>query len=246
MRTGPHPLSRIALTVLSAYAGDFNRRYSRVGHLFQGRFKASRIVNDRHLLAVVCYIHRNPVDAGMAVRSDEYAWSSDQFYRRGGGPRWLDCTRVTGLLSPDSREAIHLYARLMDTETTSKRKKPALAYPAQIGTSIARPMSLADGTGASVEVFAQAVALSFGEPLERLRSASRERSLSRARALTALLARELAGIPLSRTAWYFGRDESTVARAAFALQSQCVKNPELRNLVDRLRAQLSPPETMHD
>ena len=44
----------------SSYAEWFNRRQRRVGHLFQGRYKAFLIQENRHLQALVRYIHVNP------------------------------------------------------------------------------------------------------------------------------------------------------------------------------------------
>jgi REP-associated tyrosine transposase len=49
------------------------RRHRRVGHLFQGRYKAFLIEKDRYLMALVRYIHENPVKAGLVARASEYA-----------------------------------------------------------------------------------------------------------------------------------------------------------------------------
>ena len=52
----------------SAYTQDFNHRHRRVGHLFQGRYKAFLVERDRYWVALLRYIHRNPVEARV-VRS---------------------------------------------------------------------------------------------------------------------------------------------------------------------------------
>jgi putative transposase len=239
VRTGSQPLSRVFLTLLSAYAGDFNRRYRRVGHLFQGRYKSSRVHADGHLLAVVRYIHRNPVDAGIVTRTSDYPWSSDRFYRGGGGPAWLDLETVKGIFSQDAAAAARLYSQIIDSETSAERDASDFAEAVRAKHHGSRPVASAGGRNSSVELFARAVCRAVGEPLARVRSASRERPLSRARALTALLARECAGIPLSRTAGYFGRDESTVARTALAIQAQRAEDNELETLFQRIRAQLT-------
>lgn len=57
------------------YAMRFNRRYDRVGHLFQNRFDARLIEGDRHLLAVRRYVIENPVRAGLCRRWEEWPWS---------------------------------------------------------------------------------------------------------------------------------------------------------------------------
>lgn len=46
------------------------------GHLWQGRFKAFPIQEDGHLLAVLRYVERNPLRAGLVERSEDWPWSS--------------------------------------------------------------------------------------------------------------------------------------------------------------------------
>jgi putative transposase len=62
-------------SVFGEYARYFNTRYQKVGHLFQGRFKAS-LLDDAHLWNAVAYVERNPVRAGMVSRAEDYRWSS--------------------------------------------------------------------------------------------------------------------------------------------------------------------------
>ena len=45
----------------AGYAAYFNKKYKRMGHLFQGRFHAIHIKNDRQLMTVFVYIHANPI-----------------------------------------------------------------------------------------------------------------------------------------------------------------------------------------
>lgn len=58
------------------YTQRFNRRYKRVGHLFQGRFKSILVEQDSYLLELCRYIVLNPVRANMVASLDEYPWSS--------------------------------------------------------------------------------------------------------------------------------------------------------------------------
>lgn len=58
------------------YAQTFNRRHGTVGHLFQARYGARLVQRERHGLAVVRYIVRNPVRAGLCEHPGEWPWSS--------------------------------------------------------------------------------------------------------------------------------------------------------------------------
>jgi len=58
------------------YTQRFNRKHNRVGHVFQGRYKAILIEKDAHLLELCRYIVRNPVAAGMVEDVPAWPWSS--------------------------------------------------------------------------------------------------------------------------------------------------------------------------
>jgi REP element-mobilizing transposase RayT len=55
VRTGKAPLSRNMRSLLSGYAGYFNRRHKRHGHLFQNRFKSIVCEDDPYLLELTRY-----------------------------------------------------------------------------------------------------------------------------------------------------------------------------------------------
>ena len=58
----PKSITALLQGVCTSYTMYFNRKYKRVGHLFQGRFKASTIANDAYLEHISRYIHLNPKD----------------------------------------------------------------------------------------------------------------------------------------------------------------------------------------
>jgi putative transposase len=68
-------LSRGMRQVNGTYAQRFNRRHGRCGHLFQGRFGATLVETDRHILELIRYVANNPVRAGLARRPEEWRWS---------------------------------------------------------------------------------------------------------------------------------------------------------------------------
>jgi putative transposase len=53
---------------------------SGMGHVYQGRFKSFPIAADEHLLAVLRYVERNPLRAGLVERAEDWRWGS--LYRR--------------------------------------------------------------------------------------------------------------------------------------------------------------------
>lgn len=69
-------VSHIMKKINTTYAIYFNKKYQLNGHLFQGRFKSEIIESDDYFLAVIRYIHNNPVKAGIVLLPQEYKWSS--------------------------------------------------------------------------------------------------------------------------------------------------------------------------
>ncbi|MEW6726795.1 MAG: transposase [Bacillota bacterium] len=115
LKTERKPLSKIMHRINGNFARHFNLKYQRSGHVFQGRYKAILIQDERYLLAVLRYIHRNPVAAGVSDTTTDYAYSSDNYYRRQQG--WpVDIDMVLDCLADDRLKALEKYQELMAQE----------------------------------------------------------------------------------------------------------------------------------
>jgi hypothetical protein len=53
VRTGKRPLARVMRSLLTGYAGAFNRRHRRSGHLFQNRYRSIVVDEDPYMLELV-------------------------------------------------------------------------------------------------------------------------------------------------------------------------------------------------
>jgi putative transposase len=69
-------VSRWMHWLMTTHVRRYLGRYRSSGHVWQGRFKAFPIQEDEHLLAVMRYIERNPLRAGLVGRAEEWTWSS--------------------------------------------------------------------------------------------------------------------------------------------------------------------------
>lgn len=69
-------LSKIMQGVSLTYVLWFNKKYGKVGHLWQGRFKNMIIQKDRYLIDCLNYIEYNPIRAKLISSPLEYMWSS--------------------------------------------------------------------------------------------------------------------------------------------------------------------------
>lgn len=73
-------IGRIMHRVLTGYTQYYNRRYKKVGHVLQGRYKSVLCQSETYLTTLVKYIHLNPVKAKMVSRAEEYRFSSHRAY----------------------------------------------------------------------------------------------------------------------------------------------------------------------
>jgi putative transposase len=62
--------------LMTCHVRRYHRHYNSSGHVWQGRFKAFPIQQDRHYLSVLRYVEGNPLRAGLATRAEEWVWSS--------------------------------------------------------------------------------------------------------------------------------------------------------------------------
>src|SRR5437867_3530730 len=74
------PLSKFMQGLQQAYTQYFNRRHHKVGHLFQGRYHAIICDKDAYLLALVRYIHLNPIRAKLTRRPEQFRYSGHREY----------------------------------------------------------------------------------------------------------------------------------------------------------------------
>lgn len=74
------------------YTRRFNNQNLKKGHLFQGRYKSILVQNDAYVTHLSCYIHRNPLKAGIVSRLIDHKWSSYPiiiYAYTNKGPDWL-------------------------------------------------------------------------------------------------------------------------------------------------------------
>lgn len=116
-------LSRGMHWLNGTYAGRFNKRHKRWGHLLGGRFKAFLIDKESYFMEVLRYTVLNPVRAGMVERPEDYRWSS---YRATAGlelaPGYLDIEAALGAFAPDPAIARSYYREFVLARIGSKER----------------------------------------------------------------------------------------------------------------------------
>jgi REP element-mobilizing transposase RayT len=93
------PLGGILKRIGVRYVPWFNKKYGRIGHLFQDRYRSEPIADNRQLLAALRYIHQNPLKARLCQQAGDYRLSSYGCYV--GRPGITDVEFVLKMLSED-------------------------------------------------------------------------------------------------------------------------------------------------
>jgi len=91
LSTGERPVSKALQALFAGYAGYFNYRYRRSGHLFQNRYKSTLCESERYMRELVRYIHLNPVRAGLVDGIHglgRYRWSGHRALLGLDKPEW--------------------------------------------------------------------------------------------------------------------------------------------------------------
>jgi len=96
------------------YTQRLNRKHARVGHVYQGRFKATLVERDVYLKELARYIALNPVRAGMVSSAEQWDWSS---YRITIGldfcPTWFDRRGLLNQFGRNRKAALQNYMQFV-------------------------------------------------------------------------------------------------------------------------------------
>ncbi|MDD2482435.1 MAG: transposase [Lutispora sp.] len=122
IQTMDKKLQEIMHGINNKYSKYFNNKYKRVGHVFQSRYKAILIQDERYLISLIRYLHRNPIRAKMCEKVENYEWSSDVFYRKNIAG-FIEINIILEMLSQDRAQAIKLYREYMELEEDEEVKK---------------------------------------------------------------------------------------------------------------------------
>jgi putative transposase len=96
------------------YTQRFNRTYDRVGHVFEGRYKAILVQKDSYLLELARYVVLNPVRARMVRAPEDWPWSSYRaMISAPAVPEWLETRAILAAFGETESDAVAHYVRFV-------------------------------------------------------------------------------------------------------------------------------------
>ena len=111
-KSGQQGISAVMRKLLTWYAQYYNRRHGRTGHLFENRYKSILCDEGSYLLALIRYIHLNPVRAGVITSITElnsYPWSGHSTIMEKTRYDWMDTAYVLNQFADKKKTARRAY-----------------------------------------------------------------------------------------------------------------------------------------
>ena len=254
----PQPNLSVAMQWLNgSYAGYYNKKHQRSGHLFQGRYKAMLIDADKYLKHLSRYIHLNPVRAKLVIKPVEYPWSSySAFIRTIKASDWLETRWLLAFFGRKEKEAIRNYKNFVegiDIEAVENPNKHVHGCFILGDTDFVNwvkdtflstrddekeiPQLKRLKPKVSLETILQAVCDEIGSREEQI--LEKGRKSNRARELAIYLARDLSGVPGKDLGDFF-RGVSSAAITVRYSQVVCAaaRDRRLRGQLNRIRERI--------
>jgi hypothetical protein len=238
------PLSKAMQSLLYRYTRYYNRRYHKIGHLFQGRYKAILCDRDSYLMELIRYLHLNPVRAGMCKEPGGYRWSSHGEYLRGLSSRGIAVAQGLGFWGSQRGQALRAYRQFIHDGLKEGHREEYYEVKEQqyLGDDgfvevVHRALDDQDETRpvrVTMAEVVKAIAQGAGVSIAAILSKGRGRVGSRLRAEAAYIGREVGGIGLTEAAKYLGRDQSTVSLAVKRLEEGFDHDPARRKRLEAL------------
>ena len=240
IQVADEPLSKIMQNLSFRYTRWINKHQKRMGHLFQGRFKAILIDADEHLLELIRYIHLNPVRAGLVKQVDDYVWSSHHVYMGKETLPWLTTDWVYGYFSRQRAACIRQYRKFIEEGVGEEHRKEfhsgnlggQLLGGDEFAENVFKQLDAKPVKPPTVKKIVDAVCINCDVKEKELSKPGRQRKLSEARGLIAWFVVNKRSATLTSIAKIFERDLSALSVAVRKIEEGKVTSKALR---DKLR-----------
>ena len=205
VRCGAVLLARTMGFVQARFAQGYNQRNRLIGPLWQGRYKAKLVEDERYLQQVVLYVHINPVTAGVVDEPAGYPLSGHRELLRSQPGGLVDAEQTLSLFGGSVRTARQRYVRALEGARQAEWREELPGALPWWGREPDRPLSppapssWVDDRGVSsgldrpqvaADAFVAAAGSALGLPRGYLTAPGSGRQVTRWRSLVAALAVE--------------------------------------------------------
>lgn len=222
VQVGEKPLSRIMQHLCFRYTQWVNSRQKRVGHLFQGRYKAIVVDADAYLVELVRYIHLNPVRAKLVKIPEDYSWSGHRAYIGHEQLPWLTTEWVLLQFAQRLKTSRTRYGEFVKNGRDEGHRQEFHSGTSEgriLGddTFVDRVYTESDQEekkAVTLDEIIDRVGKEYGLTEEEMSARGRQRYPAEARGMIASLVREATGLSMTELGRRMKRDVSTLSLAA--------------------------------
>ncbi len=246
IQVGDIPLSKIIQNISFRYTRYINRRKNRMGHLFQGRYKALLIDADSYLLELVRYIHNNPLRAGIVKAPEGYDWSSHRSYLGKETISWLTTDWVLSQFAKHEKRAQHLFQEFCMRGAQEEHRKEfhrgtregRILGDDRFCEEVINQTGREDKAFPTLKQLAKSICEIYRIDETTLIAPGKQQPGAEARAVAAYFIQDAGKPSLTDLGKYLRRDVSALSRAASRLRDRINKDLDLADKVNMIKEKL--------
>ncbi len=252
LRTSAVPLSRTMGVLQGGFSRSFNQRHRRTGPVWQSRYQARLVDDQRYFDQLVVYIHLNPVRAGLVEDPVKHELSGHRELLGKVKAPLIDVDETLHGFAGTLRAARRTYVKRLqaaleaDSGSPTRLRLPWWTRDRELEPEEGRPYVDLFGRSTGLErprldalAFIDAVCRLLGIEASGLASHRKDRDTTRQRELVASLGIERWGQRASDLARVLGKHPDMVSRWARMAAMRRAEDPELAHRHDELDRELA-------
>ncbi len=246
IQLGITDISKIIQNITFRYTQYINKKYDRIGHLFQGRFKSILLDEEGYFLKLLRYIHRNPIRAHIVKSPSSYHWSSHNTYL--GADDFLWITTKCGLSKFDNslevaRKIYDLYVQKKESEEDLSALRNQFVDGQLLGNDnfideIRKRVDQSTNLKISFHEVISLTCAHFDIDETSISSSSQSRKITIARKAIARIARDYPEFTLKQAGSLINRNSSSLSRLAKEFEKKCQTDSKLQKKFYDLKEKL--------
>ena len=240
-------LSKIIQNMSFRYTRYINKKQQRIGHLFQGRYKALLIDADSYLLELVRYIHNNPLRAGLVQVPEDYQWSSHRVYIDKESIPWVSTDWILSQFAKHGkkdRKWFHEFCLKGNHEEHRQEFHQGTFEGRILGddrfseNALSRAEERFPST-LSVEQLITLVCKKYKIDEQAIVAPGKQQPAAEARAVVSYLVQDAEKLSMTELGKYLRRDIAALSRAAGRLRYRLSEDQELADYLETIENELS-------
>jgi len=246
LQTPQANLSQIMQHINGAYTIYFNIKRKRVGHLFQGRYKAILVDQNEYAQELSCYVHLNPFRSKIVKDPKDYPWSSYPYYiglRK--EPRWLTTKYILsyfGNQDKDAREGYRKFAEMRLSKRDDDLLKKVVAstllgskeFIDWVKENFIDKRKATRDLPALKRLVTRPSIQQIDKAVRKILRKNHPLGIK----VSIYLSHKLSGLSLKEIGIHFGKKGAAVSQASRRMKLQIKKDKKLKHIVDRIMKEL--------